>query len=113
MKTVVYAVGAAALALTVTPAAAQDMQPQAQAQAKPVSDSELETFIIAASQMQRVQQNADIAQGQKQQAMVQILSQAGMTPTRFNTIAAALESNTQLQARADQALSRLRAEAQG
>jgi len=115
MKIVLYAVGAAALAFASHPASAQNAQPQpeAQAEAKPVTDAELETFIVAASQMQRVSEDAEIAPAQKQQAMIQILSQAQMTPQRFNTIAAALESNTQLQARADQAISRLRAEAQG
>jgi|GEM_PF-1125023 len=117
MKIALYAVGAAALAFTANPASAQDMQTQEQAEAaveaKPVTDAELENFIIAASQMQRVSQNAEIAPAQKQQAMIQILSQAEMTPQRFNTIAMALESNGDLQARANQTVSRLQAEAQG
>lgn len=47
---------------------------------------------------------------EKDQKAIQILSQAQLTPTRFNSIGAALQTDKNLQARAEQAVTKLRAQ---
>ena len=113
MKLVQTAFAAASLFALAQPAAAQQAQAPSATQMAPVSDAELENFIVAASMIQQVQRNSEMAKADKDKAAMQVLSQAEMTPQRFNRIGAALQSDTQLQARADKTISRLRAEAQG
>ena len=112
MKLAYSALAAASLAAMTQPAAAQQADAPAATQMAPVSDAELENFVIAASMIQQVQESAEIAQAEKEQASMQVLAQAQMTPERFNSIGAALQTSEQLQARVQQTVTRLRAEAQ-
>ena len=91
------------------PALAQQAEAPAATEMAPVSDSELENFIIAASMIGNLQQNAEMEKAEKDQKAIQILSQAQLTPTRFNSIGAALQTDKNLQARAEQAVTKLRA----
>ena len=110
MKLAYSALAAASLAALAQPAVAQEAEAPAAKQMAPVSDAELESFVIAASMIQQLQQNAEMAKAEKDQASMQVLSQAQMTPERFNSIGAALQTSEQLQARVQQTVTRLREE---
>ena len=112
MKFAFAAIAATSLAALAQPTLAQQAEAPAAAQMAPVTDAELENFVIAASMIQQVQESAEIAQAEKEQASMQVLAQAQMTPERFNSIGAALQTSEQLQARVQQTVTRLRAEAQ-
>ena len=102
-------IATASLAIAAQPALAQQAEAPAATEMAPVSDSELENFIIAASMIGNLQQNAEMEKAEKDQKAIQILSQAQLTPTRFNSIGAALQTDKNLQARAEQAVTKLRA----
>ena len=110
MKLVNTAIAATSLALLAAPAVAQQAEAPAAEQMAPVSDTELENFIIAASMLGQVQQDAELEPAQKEQASLQILARAELSPQRFNSIGAALQTDEKLQARATQTVERLRAE---
>ncbi|MBD58595.1 MAG: hypothetical protein CL808_00530 [Citromicrobium sp.] len=112
MKFATSAIAAASLAALATPAAAQQAEAPAATQMAPVSDAELENFVIAASIIGQIQQDAEIEKAEKDQAAMQVLSQAQMTPQRFNNISTELQTNEQLQARVTQTVTRLRQEQQ-
>ncbi|MEW4447547.1 hypothetical protein [Qipengyuania sp. JC766] len=116
MKTALSAMAFASLAMFAPTAAAQEA-PAAPAPATeemaPVSDAELEKWVRAASTMQQIQENAEMPQESKQQAMGQVLVQAEMTPARFNQIAAALQTSESLQTRVNETVARLQAQANG
>ena len=103
MKLLLSTIATASLAIAAQPALAQQAEAPAATEMAPVSDSELENFIIAASMIGNLQQNAEMEKA------IQILSQAQLTPTRFNSIGAALQTDKNLQARAEQAVTKLRA----
>ncbi|MBB3035477.1 DUF4168 domain-containing protein [Alteriqipengyuania lutimaris] len=104
-------IATASLALAAQPSLAQQAPAAPSAtQMAPVSDAELETFVIAASMIGQIQQNAEMEKAAKDEAAMKVLSQAQMTPQRFNTIGAALQTNEKLQARATQTVSRLKAQ---
>ena len=113
MKTAFSALALGAMAATTltAPATAQEAAPEAAM--SPVSDAELENFIRAAATLKQVQESDQIAQENKQAAMVQVLQKAQMTPQRFNQIAAALETEADLQTRTQETIARLQAEAAG
>ncbi len=108
MKLLHFTIAAASLAIAGQPATAQQAEAPAATQMAPVSDAELENFIIAASMIGQIQENAEIDKEAKNQASMKVLKQAQMTPQRFNSIGAALQTNQQLQARATQTMDRLR-----
>ena len=101
MKLLLSTIATASLAIAAQPALAQQAEAPAATEMAPVSDSELENFIIAASMIGNLQQNAEMEKAEKDQKAIQILSQAQLTPTRFNSIGAALQTDKNLQARAD------------
>ena len=103
MKLLLSTIATASLAIAAQPALAQQAEAPAATEMAPVSDSELENFIIAASMIGNLQQNAEMEKAEKDQKAIQILSQAQLTPTRFNSIGAALQTDKNLQARAEQA----------
>ena len=108
MKLAYAAIAATSLGMLAQPAAAQQAQAPAATQMAPVSDAELENFVIAASMIGQIQQDAEIDKAAKEQASMKVLSQAQMTPQRFNSIGASLQSNKKLQARVTQTVERLR-----
>jgi len=110
MKFATAAFAATSLALLAQPAAAQQAEAPSAAQMAPVSDQELENFVIAASMIGQIHESAEIDAAEKEQASMKVLSQAQLTPQRFNSIGAALQSDEDLQARATQTVARLRAE---
>ncbi|WP_033193198.1 DUF4168 domain-containing protein [Citromicrobium sp. JLT1363] len=110
MKLAYAALAAASLATLSQPAVAQQAQAPSAQQMAPVSDAELENFVIAASMIGQIQRSEEIAGAEKEKAAMQVLSQAQMTPQRFNTIGAALQTSETLQARVDQTLARLKKE---
>ena len=109
MKLLLSTIATASLAIAAQPALAQQAEAPAATEMAPVSDSELENFIIAASMIGNLQQNAEMEKAEKDQKAIQILSQAQLTPTRFNSIGAALQTDKNLQARAEQDVTKLRA----
>ncbi len=119
MKFAFAANAATSLAALAQPAVAQQAQgpsseQMAATQMAPVSDAELQNFVIAASMIGQIQQDAEIDNAAKEQASMKVLSQAQLTPQRFNKIGAALQTDEKLQARVTQTVERLRAEqAQG
>ena len=112
MKLAYAALAAASLAALSQPAVAQEAQAPSAQQMAPVSDAELENFVIAASMIGQIQRSEEIAGAEKEKAAMQVLSQAQMTPQRFNNISTALQTNEQLQARVTQTVTRLRQEQQ-
>lgn len=108
MKLFLSTIATASLAIAAQPALAQQTAAPSAAQMTPVSDSELENFVIAASMIGQIQQNAEMETAAKEEASMKVLSQAQMTPQRFNSIGAALQTNETLQARVTQTLTRLR-----
>ena len=106
------AFAAASLFALAQPAVAQQAEAPAATQMAPVSDAELENFVIAASMIQQVRQNAEIGAEEKDQASMQVLAQAQMTPERFNSIGAKLQTSEQLQARVTETVNRLRQQQQ-
>lgn len=114
MKLAYAALAATSLAVIAQPAVAQQADAPATKQMAPVTDAELQNFVIAASMIAQIQRNAKMEKAAKDQAAMKVLSQAQMSPERFNRIGAALETDEQLQARATQTVNRLREEqAQG
>jgi len=112
MKLLHCTIAAASLAIAGQPALAQQAEAPAAAQMAPVSDAELENFVVAASMIGQIQKNAEMEKAEKDQAAMQVLSQAQLTPTRFNKIGAALQTDQKLQARVKQTVAKLRAEQQ-
>jgi len=112
MKLLHCTIAAASLAIAGQPALAQQAEAPAAAQMAPVSDAELENFVVAASMIGQIQKNAGMEKAEKDQAAMQVLSQAQLTPTRFNKIGAALQTDQKLQARVKQTVAKLRAEQQ-
>ena len=112
MKLLHCAIAGASLAIAAQPAVAQQAEAPATAQMAPVSDAELENFVVAASMIGQIQQDAEMEKAEKDKAAMSVLSQAQMTPKRFNMIGAALQTNQQLQARIKQTVAKLRAEQQ-
>ena len=110
MKLLNTAIAATSLALLAQPAVAQQAEAPAAQEMAPVTDAELENFIIAASMLGQVQQDAELEPAEKEQASMQILAQAELTPQRFNSIGAALQTDTELQARATATVAKLREE---
>ena len=108
MKFAYAAIAATSLALVAQPATAQTAMAPSATQMAPVSDAELENFVIAASMIGQIQQSNELEKAEKDKAAVQVLAQADMTPTRFNTIGAALQTNEELKARVDRTVTRLR-----
>ena len=84
MKLAYAALAAASLAALSQPAVAQEAQAPSAQQMAPVSDAELENFVIAASMIGQIQRSEEIAGAEKEKAAMQVLSQAQMTPQRFN-----------------------------
>ena len=114
MKLAYATIAATSLAVLAQPALAQQAEAPATTQMAPVSDAELENFVIAASVIGQIQRDEKLEQAAKEEASMKVLAQAQLTPQRFNTIGAALQSNEKLQARVTQTVERLRAEqAQG
>jgi len=112
MKLLHCAIAGASLAIAAQPAIAQQAEAPAAAQMAPVSDAELENFVVAASMIGQIQQDTEMEKAQKDKAAMSVLSQAQMTPTRFNKIGAALQTDQKLQARVKQTVAKLRAEQQ-
>lgn len=112
MKLAYTALAAASLAAIAQPAVAQQAEAPAATQMAPVSDAELENFVVAASMIGQIQQNTEMEKAAKDKAAMQVLTQAQMSPQRFNSIGAALQTSEQLQARVDQTINRLRAKQQ-
>lgn len=108
MKFAIAALAATSLAMMAQPALAQEAAAPAAKQMAPVSDGELENFIIAASMIGQIQQDEEIEKAEKDKASMQVLSQAKMTPQRFNMIGAALQTDEKLQARVEKTVTRLR-----
>tara|TARA_B100000678_G_scaffold283393_1_gene283442 strand:+ start:713 stop:1057 length:345 start_codon:yes stop_codon:yes gene_type:complete len=114
MKFAFAAIAATSLAALAQPTLAQQAEAPAAAQMAPVTDAELENFVIAASVIGQIQRDEEIDNSAKEQASLKVLSQAQLTPQRFNNIGAALQTDEKLQARVTQTVERLRAEqAQG
>lgn len=107
MKLLLSTIATASLAIAAQPALAQQGEAPAVEQMAPVSDAELENFVVAASMIGQLQKNTEMDKAQKTQAAMQILSKAQMTPDRFNSIGSALETDKTLQARAEQTVARL------
>ena len=112
MKLLHCAIAGASLAIAAQPAIAQQAESSATTQMAPVSDAELENFVVAASMIGQIQQDTEMEKAQKDKAAMSVLSQAQMTPTRFNKIGAALQTDQKLQARVEQTVAKLRAEQQ-
>ena len=112
MKLLHCAIAGASLAIAAQPAIAQQAESSATTQIAPVSDAELENFVVAASMIGQIQQDTEMEKAQKDKAAMSVLSQAQMTPTRFNKIGAALQTDQKLQARVKQTVAKLRAEQQ-
>ncbi|MEL7691525.1 hypothetical protein [Citromicrobium bathyomarinum] len=112
MKLLHCAIAGASLAIAAQPAIAQQAEAPATAQMAPVSDAELENFVVAASMIGQIQQDAEMEKAEKDKAAMSVLSQAQMTPARFNKIGAALQTDQKLQARVEQTVAKLRAEQQ-
>lgn len=108
MKLAYTALAAASLAALAQPAMAQQAETPSAAEMAPVSDAELENFVLAASMIGQIQKDTEIDKAAKEKAAMQVLTQAQMSPQRFNTIGAALQSDKQLQARVTQTVNRLR-----
>jgi|TARA_R100000049_G_scaffold1773_1_gene3968 hypothetical protein len=108
MKRLLSTIATASLALAAQPALAQQAEAPAASEMAPVSDAELENFVIAASMIGQIQENTEMEKAAKDQAAMQVLSNAQLTPQRFNTIGAALQKNETLQARVTQTVAKLR-----
>ncbi|GAB5349981.1 DUF4168 domain-containing protein [Alteriqipengyuania sp. 357] len=108
MKLLNTAIAATSLALLASPAVAQQPEAPAAQEMAPVTDAELENFIIAASMLGQVQQDSELEAAEKEKVSMQILAKAELTPQRFNSIGAALQSDKELQARATAAVAKLR-----
>ena len=114
MKLAYAAIAATSLASLAQPVVAQQADAPAATQMAPVSDAELQNFVIAASVIGQIQRDEEMDKSAKEQASLKVLSDAQLSPQRFNTIGAALQTNEKLQARVNQTVERLRAEqAQG
>ena len=112
MKFAYTALAAASLAALAQPALAQQAEAPSTAEMATVSDAELENFVVAASMIGQIQKNTEMEKAAKDKAAMQVLTQAQISPQRFNTIGAALQTSEQLQARVTQTVNRLRAEQQ-
>jgi hypothetical protein len=89
--------GTAALAQEAPPPAAA---PQAPAEAAaPVSEEEVDRFALAALVVEQIARDEALDQEQKQSAMVDAVAQTGLEPQRFNEIATASRTDTELQER--------------
>ena len=108
MKRLLSTIATASIALAAQPALAQQAKAPAASEMAPVSDAELENFVIAASMIGQIQENTEMEKAVKDQAAMQVLSNAQLTPQRFNTIGAALQTNETLQARVTQTVAKLR-----
>ncbi|WP_370178779.1 DUF4168 domain-containing protein [Alteriqipengyuania sp.] len=114
MKLAYAAIAATSLAALAQPVVAQQADAPAATQMAPVSDAELQNFVIAASVIGQIQRDEEMDKSAKEQASLKVLSDAQLSPQRFNRIGAALQTNEKLQARVNQTVERLRAEqAQG
>lgn len=100
-----------AAAQTATPAAPAPAAPAPAAQAT-VTDAEVTGFAQAAVGVDKVRADTSIAEADKEAAILAKVQAAGLTPTRFNEIAQAAQTDTALQARLKPAVTAARASAQ-
>ncbi|MHA6767765.1 DUF4168 domain-containing protein [Sphingobium ummariense] len=73
--------------------------PEAPTPAATFSDVELEQYVRAALAVQQIQQDSATPDADKQTKMAAAVQQAGLTPEKFNEIAAASQSDPALQQR--------------
>ena len=91
--------GVSAHAQEASPPPAQPPAADPQAAATPVSEEEVDRFALAALVLQQISADEALDQDQKQAAMVNAVQQTGLEPQRFNQIAQASQSDTDLQQR--------------
>jgi hypothetical protein len=81
------------------PQQAPPMQQQAPTAPAEVADDEVARFALAALVIEQIAADETMAQDQQQSAMMEVVTQAGLEPQRYNQIATASQSDTQLQQR--------------
>ncbi|VVT12118.1 DUF4168 domain-containing protein [Erythrobacter sp. EC-HK427] len=100
MKFVATLAAAAAFAIP-SAVAAQDapVTQEAPAPTISVSDTELTEFVTVAIETQAIRSNTDMAEADKQAAMLAIINASSITPARFTAIVEAIPNDPALQQR--------------
>ena len=98
-----FLIAAPAFAQTTQPApsapSAAPAAPGAPGAKVAVSDEEVTKFATAAIGVEKIRSDATVAEADKQKTMLSQIQSSGLTPARFNEIAQAMQSDTQLQGR--------------
>ena len=83
-----------------------DRPPPASATAADVTDAEIDSFAKATVKLQEIQADASIAAEQKQTAMAAAVTEAGLDPAKYNAIGRAAQSDAELRAKVQTAMSK-------
>ena len=68
-------------------------------QAATFSDTEIQAYVKSLAEVQRIDQDANLEQEQKQAGMVKAIEAAGLTPQKFNEISTASQADPGLEQR--------------
>jgi len=85
---------------------AQAASPAADAATVAVTEAEIDSFAQATVKLQAIQADTAIAADQKQTAMVAAVTEAGLDPAKYNAIGKAAQSDSQLRAKVQTAMSK-------
>lgn len=88
------------------PATPAEPAPSAAAVTVTVTEAEIDSFAKATVKLQEIQADATIAADQKQTAMAAAVSEAGLDPAKYNEIGRATQSDAELRAKVQTAMSK-------